>query len=320
MKTEIKHILCPLLCPLDLSVEIEGALKNALDFARKLRAKLSVCLCASELSQATNAGLRRRRRGELEDLIKGAMGLFDSNEAEDAKIVWESSFVESGTSAAQGIVNEAECRRADLIIMHSRRHRSGPSPPALVCSVSEDVCRAAPCPVLVVNPRQPRRENPSIKRILVAYDFSDYAELALQNAVAFAQAYGAELHLLHIISESARHSSELGWSDRTVNYLYHQTNERLQKALPPPARKLHKLLTPVRWGKPYREILAYAEEHDIDLTAMGAHGADFGLSALFGSNADRVLRQAPGAFLVARPLKFLFNNCKETFDRKRREN
>jgi hypothetical protein len=36
---------------------------------------------------------------------------------------------------------------------------------------------------------------------------------------------------------------------------------------------------------------------------MGAKGAGFGLSALFGSNVDRVLRQAPCPVLVARPLR-----------------
>jgi nucleotide-binding universal stress UspA family protein len=36
---------------------------------------------------------------------------------------------------------------------------------------------------------------------------------------------------------------------------------------------------------------------------MGTHGAGFGMWALFGSNADRVLRQAPCPVLVARPLR-----------------
>jgi hypothetical protein len=59
----------------------------------------------------------------------------------------------------------------------------------------------------------------------------------------------------------------------------------------------------VRWGKPYREVLAYTKEHDIDLVCMGAHGTGFGMQALVGSNVDRVLRQSPCPVLVARPLK-----------------
>jgi nucleotide-binding universal stress UspA family protein len=61
--------------------------------------------------------------------------------------------------------------------------------------------------------------------------------------------------------------------------------------------------TAVSEGNPYREILNYAEKNEIDLISVGAHGAGFGMRALFGSNVDRVLRQAPCPVLVARPLK-----------------
>jgi nucleotide-binding universal stress UspA family protein len=58
----------------------------------------------------------------------------------------------------------------------------------------------------------------------------------------------------------------------------------------------------VRRGKPYREVLAYVREKGIDLVCVGALGRDFGLETLFGSNADRMLRQARCPVLVARPL------------------
>jgi nucleotide-binding universal stress UspA family protein len=61
--------------------------------------------------------------------------------------------------------------------------------------------------------------------------------------------------------------------------------------------------TAVSEGHPYREILNYAEQNEIDLISVGAHGAGFGMRALFGSNVDRVLRQAPCPVLVARPLR-----------------
>ena len=45
------------------------------------------------------------------------------------------------------------------------------------------------------------------------------------------------------------------------------------------------------------------QNNEIDLISVGAHGAGFGMRALFGSNVDRVLRQASCPVLVARPLK-----------------
>ena len=54
--------------------------------------------------------------------------------------------------------------------------------------------------------------------------------------------------------------------------------------------------------------LSYAEENEIDLICMGVHGAGFAMRALFGSNTDRVLRQAPCLALIARSLKPAFTN------------
>jgi nucleotide-binding universal stress UspA family protein len=64
-----------------------------------------------------------------------------------------------------------------------------------------------------------------------------------------------------------------------------------------------RVVTAVRWGKPFQEVLAYASEQKIDLISMGASGDNFGMGTLFGSNVDRVLRQAQCPVLVARPLK-----------------
>lgn len=60
----------------------------------------------------------------------------------------------------------------------------------------------------------------------------------------------------------------------------------------------------VREGnKPYREIASYASEKDIDLICIGAHGKGFQFGPLFGSNADRLLRESPCPVLVVRPLE-----------------
>ena len=59
----------------------------------------------------------------------------------------------------------------------------------------------------------------------------------------------------------------------------------------------------VQYPHPYAEILTYAQNNEIDLIAMGAHGAGFGIHTLFGSNVDRVLRQARCPLLVAHQIQ-----------------
>ena len=293
MVPEIKNILCPV----DLSGESFSALAEAAAVASKFKARLIVCYCSKPVSRAVYAKTRRR----LEEVAKDVLERFVAWSGIGDEIGWESLVVEHD-DVPLGIIDAAEKCRAELIAMNSSYR---PLLHTVIGSAAEAVSRDGPCSVLVFHPSDELRPAaaPRFAKILVAYDFSDYAEIALQHALALADKYAAELHLLHVITDPIRHETELAWTESSLNHLYHQTNERLRQALPRELPPASKICTGVRWGKPYREIIAYVEEHGIDLVAMGAHGKDFGLSTLFGSNVDRVLRQARGAVLVARPLR-----------------
>ena len=66
---------------------------------------------------------------------------------------------------------------------------------------------------------------------------------------------------------------------------------------------VQRILCPTDLSSESDEALRYTKEHNIDLICLGASGMNFSLGALFGSNVDRVLRQAPCPVLVARPVK-----------------
>ncbi|THE63442.1 universal stress protein [Salinadaptatus halalkaliphilus] len=55
-------------------------------------------------------------------------------------------------------------------------------------------------------------------------------------------------------------------------------------------------------GEPAREIVAYAEEHDIDHIVMGSHGRTGPTRSLLGSVAEMVVRRSPTAVTVVREL------------------
>ena len=95
---------------------------------------------------------------------------------------------------------------------------------------------------------------------------------------------------------------EIAWVDHT-DTPYHQAARRLQEAVPAQIHLWSNVKHAVQYGQPYAAILAYAENNAIELTAMGAHGAGFGIHTLFGSNVDRVLRQARCPLLVAHPIQ-----------------
>jgi nucleotide-binding universal stress UspA family protein len=58
--------------------------------------------------------------------------------------------------------------------------------------------------------------------------------------------------------------------------------------------------TEVAVGEPAREIVAYAEDHDVDQIVIGGHGRSPPSRVLLGSVAHRVTRRAPVPVTVVR--------------------
>jgi nucleotide-binding universal stress UspA family protein len=286
-----------ILCPTDLTAGSDQALRYGLAVARAYGARLTAFHCEP-----------LNREEELEQTeLKAAFeqSLFQHlGPAELATIDWE-RVVEQGGDPGNSIIEFAARRNVDLIVMRSRRR---PHRAALLGSTAESVCRSAPCPVLVMHTDErdwveESTHEVTLKRVLVAYDFSDYAELALNYGLSLAQEYQAELHLLHVMPASNLDEPEISWYPLGKESTYHRAARRLQKAVPTEAHLWCQVKHAVSEGQPYREILNYAERNQIDLICLGAHGAGFGMRTLFGSNVDRVLRQAPCPVLVTRPLK-----------------
>src|ERR1041384_3880553 len=185
-----------ILCPVDLSPDSAEALRYALTLARAYEATLLLCHCVDYLPPADAEAINARVRAEFAELIA-----YHLNSGDCAKMEWQSIVIEGGGQTAAAITREAAERGVDLIVMRSRRR---PRAAALLGSTAEAVSRTAPCPVLVTHPHEREwvgRTTGAInlRSILVAYDFSDDAELALRYGLSLAQEYQAEVHLLHVL-------------------------------------------------------------------------------------------------------------------------
>ena len=287
-----------ILCPTDLTPESEEALRYAVALARAYEAKLLLCHCGGSTAEVGDAGAAARRAASMfEDALAQHLGMKNCS-----RLDWE-GFLLEGDDPGALITREAAERRADLIVMRSRRRRYAA---ALLGSTAEAVCRAAPCSVLVTHPREragASADDIRLGRVLVAHDFSDRSELGLQYGSSLARHFGAELRLLHVLREPERDAPELAWAPGASQYLYHSSVRRLQEALACEADTPGRVWPVVLRGRPYEEILSYARENEVDLICMGADGVGRGPRALFGSNVDRVLRQSPCPVLVARLFK-----------------
>ena len=198
----------------------------------------------------------------------------------------------------EAIVDFVEGQDIDLIVMgtHGRRGldrvRFG--------SVTEEVVRTAPAPVLTVQADAPSSVR-TVRRVLTPIDFSDASETALRHAKEIALTHGAEIDLLHVV-DKPMFPSAYGVDSAEVS-----TEELLDKAeqgLGDLAQNLigheHAMVKAVA-GHPVEEILNYAEENEVDLLVIATHGRTGFNRLLIGSVAERVVRQSPIPVFLVKP-------------------
>jgi len=291
-----------ILCPVVPSNSSDEGLRCAIALARAHGAKLYVLNCVDEFAPA--AALERVETCEaLKKSIERSVDLHNVS-GDVGPLNWEPIIAEG--QPADAITREAAERKVGLIVMSSR-HR--PFAAALLGSTAEMVSRTAPCPLFVVRLGGDRPVNGThgiaFKRVLVATDFSSDSELALRYGFSLAQKYQSHLHLLHVLTDSPTKGEEIDWSTPGADSPYYAAARRLHESIPAEVHLWSEVTHAVREGKPFREILSYAAEHQIDLICIGAHGKSSQSGGLFGSNADRVLRESPSPVLVLRLPKSL---------------
>jgi nucleotide-binding universal stress UspA family protein len=143
-----------------------------------------------------------------------------------------------------------------------------------------------------------------IRKILAPTDFSAHAENAVRYACGLAQRLGAELHLLHVLSELVPTGPDPLLTPVLPPEFYQeaeaQSREELGKLLQGSWGTPRAVEVAVRWDSPVEGIVAYAREAAIELIVIGTHGRT-GLShVLLGSVAERIVREAPCPVLTIR--------------------
>lgn len=134
---------------------------------------------------------------------------------------------------------------------------------------------------------------PRLRRILAPIDFSDSSLRAWDYARLFAEQFGAQVTLLHVVEPAV--SGYLPGAlalDDSSQKLVEAARERLGSLIH--KHGAHGLMVEilVRIGHSYSEIADTAKALGADLIVLGAQGAGGLKQALLGSTAERVVRQA----------------------------
>ena len=145
----------------------------------------------------------------------------------------------------------------------------------------------------------------SLKKVLLATDFSECAKTAEEYASAFADQFQAELHVLHVIVDplmaTAEYGAAMSLPPAYLDEIRSEAQRSLDKVVSESVKRGGPGIGTIRMGNPPSEIARYASEAGIDLIIIGTHGRGGFLHLLLGSCAEKVVRKAPCPVLTVRP-------------------
>jgi nucleotide-binding universal stress UspA family protein len=136
-------------------------------------------------------------------------------------------------------------------------------------------------------------ETISYKKILVATDYTDLAENAVNTAAVLCQKHNATLILLHVVKNSPSYTPDEVFNP-TIDYTkelktaarseLRHLGDRLREKYRIPADEI------VAYGEVVKEIIRVIEETGPDLVLIGTHGASGFRRFFMGTTAYRVIK------------------------------
>jgi universal stress protein A len=145
----------------------------------------------------------------------------------------------------------------------------------------------------------------SPKRILVPTDYSEFSDNALKQALDIAKQHKAKIYLFHVVGLIQQCAVDycldnamlMELDKKSVKSAKDMMQEQIKKVA---GSKDVEIVSDVRKGTPYEEILKEEKAKKIDLIVIASHGKTGILSYLMGSVAEKVARGARGQVLIVR--------------------
>ncbi|MFN3652768.1 MAG: universal stress protein [Armatimonadota bacterium] len=204
-------------------------------------------------------------------------------------------------AAAAEILAAAEEEPVDLLLLGS--HGLSGLGEFLLGSVSRNVAKHAPIPVLVARPLRH-----DLRHVVAAVDGSEHAAEAVELLARLPLPPECRITLCHVTRPYypyvALTPEYLGMLEEITVEVQQQQRleavELLHRAAQPLARAGRKPACVVREGDPAHELLQLAQEGKADLVVAGARGASLIEGLVLGSVADRLLKTAEHSVLLVR--------------------
>ncbi|MBM3959220.1 MAG: universal stress protein [SAR202 cluster bacterium] len=299
-----------ILVPLDGSELAERTLGTAAELADKLSASLLLVTVLSKSDGADQGGAVQRAASARAATPTPAAAPSETAERyllDKAGMIKlpnpVKTLVRFGDPASE-IMAAAAAEQASLIAM-TTRGRSG-LVRGLLGSVTDRVLHASPIPVMIARSdnSQPygSRIEP-VENVIVPLDGSQRAEVAIAHGQILAKAFGAQLHLIRVVSLlQVGYSAELyapvgDYDTFSRKELEKDAAEYLERVVRREGGQIH---AHVAYGNPRAHIVELATKLPRSLVVMTTRGHTGATRWVLGSTADGILRTAPAPTLLVR--------------------
>ncbi len=328
MRIEPKKIMCAI----DFSDFTDTVLTYGKTLANEFNSKLCLChvvsgsfMVASHISPyADYAGIEAEQARQAQDKLAKLGKDFHL----DCEIMVGSGY------PAEEIAQLARENDVDMVI--AATYGGSGVKRFLIGSVTDRLVKILSCPLLVLNPSTQDLNSLSLpekkiefKKILVGCDFSEGSQLAFDYALGLAQEFQTKLYLAHVVrpadqtglssSESinARQDGYPAWNmadylelkentkiweHQKKKSLFKKLENQLLSKLPKDCKNWCTPIITILKGHPYKELITYAQQEEVDMIVLGIHGHNLLETFLVGSTTDRIISRAPCPVLAVRTL------------------
>lgn len=290
-----------ILVPLDGSPLAEAALPYAKALAARTGARLTLMRAAHYASLLGDMAVEQHRSVEIaEDYLERQV------ERLAAEGYTAQAAVPFGGSTATWIVEEADIRHADLVVMAT--HDRVGADRWLHGSVAETVVHRSSVPVMVVRTgdveQLAARFTDQQPVVVVPLDGSELAEAALPIARGLADSLGARLVLVGVIPEPGQFVAGQGgaiitYTEPDLAELQAEVHTYLEGI----ARRVGagpQMEMAIREGDAAMQIAEVAQAYAAATVVMATHGRTGAIRSILGSVAGNVVHRSSGPVLLVR--------------------
>ena len=146
------------------------------------------------------------------------------------------------------------------------------------------------------------RVSVSVKKILLATDFSSASEKAASYARALARRFSSTVEIAHVFDPAVVTSYDEAIVGLPVNERWRTANEDLERLCNDLAASEINVRTTLQEGhRPFADLLKIAKDHEVDLIVAGTESKSGVERLLLGSTAEQLIRNAECPVLTVGP-------------------